>query len=188
MEDLEEETLNINSGVSFSNQIIASYDAYEENFNKSDMGLLEIIYALATIKGDTFIPNFKTSTTETLKATGDIKLIPNEIRKKIIELSRSQEFLDHVIKRNANIYLSEGLELGKLGWSETMLRLLTNTNIARVTDTTFNDEEQVELIIGIESLYSFKYLINNIYIEKYEVMLKDIAHLKELIELEIKNN
>jgi len=40
LEDLEEKTININSSVSFSNQIIESHEDPKEKFNKSNMGLL----------------------------------------------------------------------------------------------------------------------------------------------------
>jgi hypothetical protein len=69
------------------------------------MGLLEVFNALLTAESMTITPNFKTNRTETLKSTRDIKLIPTEIRKKIFELSRCKDYLEHIIKRNTNNYL-----------------------------------------------------------------------------------
>ena len=188
LEDFKEEIININNNIFFSNNIIVSHEAYVEKFNKSNMGLSEILYALSNVDQEYDTPTFKTSTTETLKSTGDIKLIPTEIRKKIIELSRYQEYVDHIVKRNKTVFVEQYMVIAKLGWFPSTTRVGANSNIASVIKRTFNDEKKVELIYSIEAFRDISYKQHTRYIKEYEILLRDIAHIEGLIELEIENN
>jgi hypothetical protein len=74
-------------------------------------------------------------------------------------------------------------ELGKLGWNRTIGRLYTNTNIERVKKKTYTDEDNVDFITAVESVYNDRYLTELIANKKFKKLLEDIADIKELIEL-----
>lgn len=181
LEDLDEEYININNAISNSEELIIKYEEYEEKANNSNMSLLEIITDLSEVNPTVITPIFKIDVIETLISTGDIKLIPTEIRKKIIELNNAQEYIRQITTRNGIIHAEQLHELGKLGWSEVAERLYKNpaTNIA------FTDERIIQVIFAVESVYHLKYANEKLYIAKYEAMLSDINDLKKQITLDL---
>ena len=181
LEDLDEESINLNNAISNSEELITRYEEYEEKANNSNMGLLEITSSLSKVDPAVVTPIFKIDVMETLISTGDIKLIPTEIRKKIIELNNAQEYIRQITKRNGTIHAEQIYELGKIGWSKAVGRLIKNpaTNIA------FTDERIIQIIFAVESVYYMKYENEKFYIAKYEGMLSDIIGLKKEIRLEL---
>ena len=102
--DLEEDSLNLADRISFSDERVAEYEVYVAAFDSSDITIPEVIGGLSGVSAETSTLTYKTNTIEILKSTGDIKLIPHEIRNRIIDLNSSQEYSDFVIKRNLGIF------------------------------------------------------------------------------------
>ncbi len=90
--DLDNEIVNINKHIALLNTAMTSYGDYVDYFNNNDLDPMQIVIALSKIDSSTKILVFNTNTIETLKSTGDIKLIPTSIRNKLIELNRSQKY------------------------------------------------------------------------------------------------
>ncbi|MDB2414115.1 hypothetical protein N9W32_04430, partial [Flavobacteriaceae bacterium] len=90
--DLEKDTENVNANINFLKKNIALYESFEKNFNSSDLKPPEIQKELDKLNLFTKTLIFNTNTLETLKNTGDIKLIPTSLRNKLIELNRYQSY------------------------------------------------------------------------------------------------
>ncbi len=90
--DLDNEIVNINEHIALLNTAMTSYGDYVDYFNNNDLDPMQIVIALDKIDYSIKILVFNTNTIETLKSTGDIKLIPTSIRNKLIELNRSQKY------------------------------------------------------------------------------------------------
>lgn len=184
--DLEVDSLNIKNRIAFAVDRIAEYEAYEAKFNTSNMTSGEIIGGLVGISAETNTLTFKTNTIKVLISTGDIKLIPNALKNRIIDLNRSQEFLDIIIKRNNSAFINQIQEIGKLGWSPPAGRLYSNLNIGKLAQKHMaNDEKVIELIFAVESAYNYKYTIEKMVKEEYEALLIEIAEVNELIKSEL---
>lgn len=184
--DLEEDSYNINNRIIFAKERIAEYEAYEAKFRSLNPDISEIMAGLSQINTDANTLTFKTNTIEILNSTGDIKLMSNEIRNKIIDLSRTQTYLDHIIKRNTTLFLEQNQAIEKLGWSPVSDRLMNNPNLRELENgCMFSLEKSIQLIYAVESVYLFKHRIEKNIKEKYEALLVDIANLKNLIELEL---
>jgi len=186
LEDLEVDSLNIKNRIAFAEDKITKYEDYEAKFKASNMTINEIFGGLAGVNPETNTVTFKTNTIKVLISTGDIKLIPKELKNKIIDLNRSQEFLEHIIKRNNNIYIEQMQELGKLGWNPKSPRLYGNLAIGKLAQKYMgNEEKTVELIFAVESVYNYKNAIEKKIMEEYESLLIEISDINKLIKLEL---
>ena len=105
---------------------------------------------------------------------------------KILELSRFQDYLDHILKRNRTNNVAQMSDLGKLGWNRSIRRLRTNSNFKRIKKITFSEEDEVKFITAIESVYNERYQTELIAYKNFKKILNDIAEIKELIKKNIK--
>ncbi|NRD19206.1 hypothetical protein HNV08_04030 [Winogradskyella eckloniae] len=74
--------------------------------------------------------NFNTNTIETLQATGDIKMIPTEIRNKLIELKTDQDRSHTASKDNYDNFLNEISRATALGYNPNLIPINGTKNIS----------------------------------------------------------
>ncbi|NND94278.1 MAG: hypothetical protein HKN45_05390 [Flavobacteriales bacterium] len=184
--DLEEDSLNLADRIIFSDERVAEYEAYVAAFDSSDITIQEVIGGLTTVSPETSTLTYKTNTIEILKSTGDIKLIPHEIRDRIIDLNSSQEYSDFVIKRNLGIFIEDLWDVGKLGWSGSAVRLSRKPTMgALVRKHMWTEERTIEIICAVEAIYANKYDTEKIIKDFYEAQLLDISEIRALIKSEL---
>jgi hypothetical protein len=186
LEDFKQESVKINGYIDESKEIVSKYEAYQEKFTQSDMSLLEIVRALAAIEiQKTTTAVYGVNTTEILKSTGDIRLISSNIRNKLIELNRYQEYLNLITKRNRNNFDAEMNGLGQLGWTSIAKRFYQNKNVARIRSKVITEEHSYKLLLAVEAMFQIKYIQDKNRIELLNKLLKDMAHIEELIHAEL---
>jgi hypothetical protein len=186
LEDFKQESLKINGYIDESKEIVSKYEAYEEKFTQSDMSLLEIVRALAAIEiQKTTTAVYGVNTIEILKSTGDIRLISDKIRNKLVELNRYQEYLNLITKRNRTNFDAEMNGLGQLGWTNIAKRFNQNINAARIKTKIITEDYLYKLLLAVESTYQIKYIQDNNRVEMLSKLLKDMAFIEELINAEL---
>ena len=128
---------------------------------------------------------FNTNTIETLQSTGDIKLIPIEIRNKLLDLKNSQEEIIEVVSQNNIVYANNIMRAMNLGWMANIFKSANNKSSKLFTELKVEDNfPKIALIInGISGLSAIDR--NNLTI-RLNPMLVDIDNLSKLINDELK--
>jgi hypothetical protein len=186
LEDFKQESLKINGYIDESKEIVSKYEAYEEKFTQADMSLLEIVRALSDIKiQKTTTAVYGINTVEILKSTGDIRIISDKIRNKLVELNRYQEYLNLITKRNRNNFDAEMNGLGQLGWTSIAKRFYQNKNVARIRSKVITEEYSYKLLLAVEAMFQIKYIQDKNRIELLSKLLEDMAYIEGLIHAEL---
>jgi hypothetical protein len=128
---------------------------------------------------------FNTNTIETLQSTGDIKLIPIEIRNKLLDLKNSQEVIIEAISVNNNLYANDLTSAINLGFEANIFESANNKSSKLFTELKVEDNfPKIALIInGIFALRAIDQDNLNISLKP---MLDDIDNLSKLINDELK--
>lgn len=176
--------MNIIDRIAFAEDKINAYENYEAKFNSTEMTGTEIMAELGGISIATNTLTFKNNTIKVLISTGDIKLIPHELKNKIVDLNREQDYIDYITKRNYNVIIDQVQEIGKLGWSFRAQRLYKNAHIGKsALKYMGNEQKTIALIFAVESIYHYKYQTEKMVKAKYEELLLEISAINKLIKL-----
>ena len=89
--DLKIETNYINEYIILLDSNITSYKTYLAEFKTPNLDPEDLIPALSKVNYDFHYIKFNINAVETLLSTGDTKLIPLEIRNKLVSLNRNQD-------------------------------------------------------------------------------------------------
>lgn len=93
---IEEMLVNIDT---FKN----SYDKYLTFFNEPGQTPEQLSEIIRSMNHSIELISFNTRTVESLEKSGDIKIIPQDIRNELLDLKRSQDFLTEKVKGNGII-------------------------------------------------------------------------------------
>ncbi|WP_179318026.1 hypothetical protein [Winogradskyella helgolandensis] len=178
--DLDKEVENMNSRVAYLNSNTLAYEKYNNYIETSDLEPNQILKEIFKINRVSRYASFNTNTIQTLESTGDIILMPEHIRNRLLELKRSQESYITVSNGNNAVYLNALMKPLQLG----LLRLSTKKPIYKESKINDNIED---IILALEGALGLKYYteINNA--KAINEMLINVQELKELINLELKN-
>ena len=181
LEDLNAETVNLHDRISVLEKSTASHEAFLEVFDRTDLNVLQLIEALTKVDLTFQYLSFNTNTIETLEATGDIKLIPTDIRKGLITLRRAQELLADVSEGNDNVYLNQLQKGGEKGFNSLVLRLHKNPTLQKEFMDSY---DPYEIVSVMESAFRLKNYSELERIETFKHMIEGIEQLKEAIKAE----
>ena len=162
------------------NKSIASYEDYREAIKNPNLTPIEIVFELDKVSKSFTIFNFKSKTMEALESTGDIKLMPQTIREKLIDIKLHQEFLIRQQNTNDQQYFSSLTKTLQLGF-----RRLVNSP-ANFQGINLNDNIN-EIILTLESALAIKNFTEKDKIEALSDLLVDLDNLKEMIDEKIRS-
>ena len=91
--DLDKEVDNINTRIIFLDTCIVSLDNYFKYLKTPNLKPIRLIKQLNNVEFNFKYLTFNANTIQTLESTGEIKIIPENIRNAIIELKREQELI-----------------------------------------------------------------------------------------------
>ncbi len=182
---------DLKSDIKFSTHYLKESSIYLNEYNKYtdayDQDVLDPIQFYEQIsKLDLETPplTFNTNTIESLQSTGDIGLIPSNIRNRLIDLKRLQSL---TIKR------FEDTDDGKSEITQNLSRLLGSTtlpkrleNQPKMKELLNIDENLRMLILVYEGIHRWKYLSLQETKVRLEEMQKEINTIMELINKELK--
>jgi len=182
---------DLNKDIRFAKTTINEFNAdkkahqdYYKIYEKDKVELADIFKALKALNLKTKSLNFNSSTIESLKNSGDIGLIPSEIRNKLIDLRRAQELIikraDYLDKGKNEVVQKASLLIGS---DELQGQLENHPNLKGLigSDTKLN-----QIVLSFESTHVWKNLSENETVDKLKQMQQDIEEIIRLVNNEIK--
>ncbi|MDX1591201.1 MAG: DUF6090 family protein [Balneolaceae bacterium] len=181
--DLENERVNLEDRIQRMDSSITAYDTYLQMFESQGVEADEILDAIGELDFSIEYVTFKMNTVETLQSTGDIRLMPINIRNAILDLQRDQE---RNIRTEANnmLYLEQQQKAYAEGWNPLLPRLrISNPELAERFDNGIN---WGQVLLTMEAAHMIKNYTEIQRVERFEKMLLDIEALEVLIQNEMK--
>ena len=176
--DLDKETKNIEERVLFLDSCIVSVDNYFEQMKQPNLDTSQILVELLKVRFTFHYLSFNANTIESLVSTGEIKLLPKNIRNALIELKRKQDLISSRAKGNFGNYLNGYEKADELG-----LRRIQYSNPS-VKDLDI-EKNIPEIILTLEAAISLKNFTEKSIRNNFTEMLQDIRDIKELIQIEL---
>ena len=177
--DLDKEIDNINSRIIILDISIVSLNNYFQNLKNPNLKPIQLIKQLKKVEFNFEYISFNSNTIETLESTGEIKIIPENIRNLIIELKREQEFISQLASGNYDIYLNAQQKALQLGF--VRLFLDAPENKALKIENNFSD-----IVLTLEGGFILKRFTDKMVKESLSKMLEGIKSIKEMISVELK--
>ena len=177
--DLDKEIDNINTRIIFLDTSIVSLNNYFQNLKNPNLKPIELIQQLKKVEFNFKYISFNANTIQTLESTGEIKIIPENIRNLIIELKREQELISQSASGNYDIYLNAQQKALQLG----LVRLIFDApeNKELKIENNFSD-----IVLTLEGGFTLKIFTDKMVKESLAEMLEDIKSIKEMISVELK--
>jgi tetratricopeptide (TPR) repeat protein len=178
---LKTELRNLNTNINL-------YKTYRANFAKQK-NLKELV--LSQLKLNYYYPylKFNTNTIETLQSTGDIKLMPEKIRNKLIDLKNEQNVFISITSGNYDNFAKGLIEATKLGFTPNVILAQKNKeNGQKNIFKNLNVEANLdEIALIVNAAYNLKNITEIDQSRGFEAMLKEIDMLFNLINSKLEN-
>jgi exonuclease VII small subunit len=186
MTDLDAQRVYLESSIARLDSSIAAYERYEQVFEAPGLTLDQVQESFSLLEFRIAYVSFDSNTMETLQNTGDIKLMPVEIRNALIDLKSHQDLLTKIADGNQRLYLEEAQDAYAAGLNPLTSRLLANPRqqpelLAAVRANT----NPVEVVFALESAFLIKTYTERERIRSFNAMLDEIDALEALIQDEI---
>lgn len=186
LQDLSKDHQYLKTEIKNLNVNINLYKTYRTNFAKQK-NLRALV--LSQLKLNYYYPylKFNTNTIETLQSTGDIKLMPEKIRNKLIDLKNEQNVFISITSGNYDNFAKGLIEATKLGFTPNVIltkkeigqkSILKNLNIEANLD---------EIALIVNAAYNLKNITEIDQVRGFEAMLNEIDVLFNLINNKLKN-
>jgi hypothetical protein len=181
IDDLKKDKALLIDNISKTDSINSSYSVYLETFNQKGLTIDEMIHNLFKLDISASLINFNSSTFESLEKSGEIKIIPKELRNKILDLNRKQKLLEERIKGNSVIQVDFIKEYFlAIGSKSLTNRLIKHPEIE---DYFKNEINRPKAILALESNMSWKIATEKS--KDFKEILLEIDNTMDLISLEL---
>jgi len=184
LDDLNSDIMVATKIIEKFNNYLKEYEVYTDIYNKDVLTPYHVYEQISILPVISTPLTFNSSTIESLQNSGDIGLIPSEIRNKLIDLKRLQ---------NLTTRRAEYTDDGKNGVIQNLNPLLGSTTLPkRLTKQPklrefFNiDKNLKELILVYEGVHRWKSISEQESKGRLEDMLKEIDIIVGLINKELK--
>ncbi|GGK35621.1 hypothetical protein GCM10007962_32490 [Yeosuana aromativorans] len=185
LKDLDEQKKYSTQTIIQLDSSIVSYETYIQLFKTKNLTVNEAVDALNKIERVSPYLNFRFNTMETLQSTGDIKIIPEDLRNKLITHKSKLDSWTTVNNGNLNIYLTGVLKYGEKGLGAFIPRLKNQTNIQQAIDKHINP---IETILSAESAFIIKTYTETNTRDRLKQVLENIKIMEDIIKQELKVN
>lgn len=181
--DLEAETENLQQRTTRLESSIASYDKYIDSFKDPELSIPEIFEEIKLIDKTIEYIDFNTNTVETLQSTGDIKLIPANIRDKLMNLRNLQERMVLVGGGNNIIYVEKMQDAYAAGYNglESRAEKLHPKRHEWLTQGI----DYADILHKMEGALELKNYTERNRVKRIKIMMNEIDVLKTLIRKEL---
>ena len=186
LEDLNKDKTEASLTIQKFDNYLKELDAYTNSFKSGILTPVEVYEAISKLPVLSTRITFNTSTLEALQNSGDIGLIPSNIRNRLIDLKREQ---DLTIKH------ADYTDEGKNGIIQNLNPLLGSTTLPerlnyqpQLKDYFNIDANLKELILVYEGVHRWKSVSEQQSKERLQQMLTDIDTIVRLIKIELKPN
>lgn len=179
LDDIHKEKEYVQTQIERLNKSIASYKNYEAEVKNPHLKPIEIVHDLSKVDRIFDYFNFKMKSIDVLESTGDIKLMPENIRDKLIDIKLIQQNLIKQQNANDQRYLDILMKAFSLGY----WRLLNSPANFQGINVKPNTNK---IILTLESAFALKNYTENDKIHSLNNLLKNLNELQELIDKKIK--
>jgi hypothetical protein len=184
LQDLSKDTSYINKRIKVLNSNVLLYENYNEEFPKQEN--IEKVIASQVKLNYFFIPlTFNTNTTESLESTGDIKLMPPEIRNKLIDLKNLQFAVIEGSSGNNVIFLRDFMSAVNLGYAQQVTEAITSQNYQLISELNVRDNFP-KIVLLLNGAFGLKNVTEKDQLVALKSMLGSIDNLSKLIKAELK--
>jgi len=180
--DLDEQKIYSNATIIQLDSSIASYDKYKNLFETKNLTTDDVIDALNEVQFISPYLFFRFNTMETLQSTGDIKIIPENIRNKLITHKSKLDEWTIINNGNLNIYLNGLLKYSEKGIGSFSSRLREQPDLKKAIR---NEIKPIEGILAAESAFGVKFFTELRTRNKLKEVIKEIETLVNLINSEL---
>ena len=181
--DISKDTTDIRQIINRFKKSIGTFDAYIESYTKPNMDIETVISNLSKIDFTYPIITFNINTITTLIETGDIGLMPIDIRNNILDIKRIQKIVENQRDQLDPEYVRLQMDARKLGFSSITSRLSNQEQLSGLLNIKDNMDEII--LIG-EAAFLLKNFTEKDRIRDYELLLDKYRNLKTKIKIEIK--
>lgn len=183
MEELKKDSSYIQQRIIQIDSSIVSYKRYLNDIQKQ-MSLEDLINSQASQSLTPSILQFNTNTFETLQSTGDLKLLPVEVRNKILDLKNNQIAWIEVVSVNNSLIARDVLTIVNLGLANNVLNLANNESTQLYEKLKISDNFP-KIALMLNGVLGLKNRNEMDLKERLENMLQEINYINELIVDEI---
>ena len=184
LQELEKDTNYIHQRIKILDSNILKHNNYLDNFQKQ-VSLEKLLISQGKHNFGVSNLNFNKNTIETLQTTGDIKLIPIEIRNKLLDLKNSQEDIIEAISINNNLYASHLTSAINLGFEANIFESANNKSSKLFTELGVQDNFPIIALI-LNGIFALEAISQDNLTKSLNPMLDDIDNLSKLINDELK--
>ncbi len=184
LDDLHSDSIFIQSTIKDFNKYLKDYQEYTDSYNNGLLTPVQVYEQISKLPLISQPLTFNTSTIEALQNSGDIGLIPSDIRNRLIDLRRLQ---DITIKR------FEDTDHGKNDLTQNISHLIGSTtlperlvNQPEISEFLRIDKNLKEMILLYEGIHKWKSISQREAIDNLENIVREIDTLVELIKKELK--
>ncbi|WP_445383063.1 DUF6090 family protein [Robiginitalea sp. IMCC43444] len=184
LEDLNSDTSFARTTIEEYSKDIKAYEAYTDSYHKEKLSPEQVYRELFKLNMISKPLTFNTSTIESLQNSGEIGLIPSNIRNRLIDLRRLQ---------NLTIQRFEDTDDGKSEITQNISLLIGSTTLpARLQEQNelavfLNIEQNLrQMILVYEGIHRWKSITEREALGRLEHMLVEIDTIKALIDKELK--
>ena len=126
LQDLKKDYNLISSRIYSLETNIKIYNEFKENFQNQTTPKAALMGTNKLTSLPRFI-DFNSNTIKTMSTTGDIKLIPEKLRNKLIDLMNNQDNLSSTVQANNEMFMKEMIIASRLGYNHSN-RLIEKDN------------------------------------------------------------
>jgi len=183
LKDLSSDKTYISEKIAMNNDRTSRYNAYKEIFKKPNLSPQEVIETQSKLDFTVDQIRFQNNTIASLESTGDIKLIPVDIKNGLMDLKKRQDLIIEFTKSNYDYYMDiirpTGLAGSIPGFED---RLKNQPDLSKI----LNIEDKADIIIiSIEYAQFIKNYSEWNMINRLDEILTEINKITELINSEL---
>jgi hypothetical protein len=180
LQDLAKDTIYINRNIINLDSRISKYQNYLEKLPKAE-SINDVLPLIRTLDWTFGYTNFNTNTIESLISTGDIKLMPDEIRNALLDLRTTQNEIIKFTSGNNDVYLEDSQKAIGLGPANFTL----NVN-PKLLNQLIREEDIISAINIINGTFILKNFTEKNLLKLKQNLLESTKELSELIGEELK--
>ncbi len=184
LKDLNKDTTYIRDKVALYQSRIDQYNDYLDTYKKPNLSINEVLNNQNKLNFTTDNIRFQSSTIVSLESTGDIKLIPINLRNKLTDLKRTQDLIIEFANANYAYYMDNISPTGLAGSIPGFQKRLENQ--PELKDYLKIENNSDKIILSIEYASFLKIYNEKTNIKQLEKILLEIEEILNLVNTEFK--
>lgn len=185
LQDFEKDKAYIKEHSSIIDSNMVKVKAFKEIYNQPNQPIFQIISESTNLDWAFRNVQFKSNTISTLENTGDVKLIPPNIREKLISLEKYKEETENVSKYNNDRAAIAEFNASQIYGSVDFV-FENIKNQPKLLEWVFEKNRQIELLVAFESSQNNKVNSEKSSLTRFKKILSDMEEIEILINKELK--